>query len=171
MHSDENPTIDSENCNLNVSQPDLLNDQQNADISIESVPNKSHNKPEKNDKNSGKVEKIQAFGCYICSTVCTVKYCLKKHFKKHHIGTEYEHSKALQLMFKCNECESTFEMYHQIERHFTKNHENLLDPQKIQLGNTLKSAEDLFKQKKKQKQPKCDIETEKCTEATVDLLS
>ena len=169
-HSDENPTIDCDNSDLNVNQEDFLNDQENnsnADISIENVPNKSPNKPEKNDKNPGKVEKIQAFGCYICSTVCTVKYCLNKHFKKHHSGTEYEHSKALKLMFKCHECESTFEMYHQIEEHFTENHENLLDPKKIQVGTTMKSAEDLFRQKKKslkEKDPKCYVETEKCTE-------
>ena len=175
VHSDENPTIDNDNCNLNVSQPDFLNDQQNADISIENVLNKSPSKPEKNDKSPGKVEKIQAFGCYICSTVCTVKYCLKKHFKKHHIGTEYEHSKALKLMLKCSECESTFEMYHQIEIHFAENNVNeLLNPEKIQLGNTMKSAKDLFVQKKKslkQKDPKCDVETEKCTEAAGYLFN
>ena len=136
-----------------------------------SIDKTDGNSPIKVEESHEKI--VKAYECYICQAVYKVKFSVKNHILKVHPSENYDHKKVECQNFKCPGCQESFEIYHQLEIHFVDMHkEQLLDPEKIYIGENEFSAANLFARKttkstkveKVKKSVQCDI----CNETLFD---
>ena len=99
--------------------------------------------------NSSNAPKIKAFKCFACPAVFLRKFSTKGHFETKHPNEKYDSSKILAIKFVCYECVLAFEIYGQLEDHFTQSHQETIDPVKVILENTQTTASELLKRKPK----------------------
>ena len=99
--------------------------------------------------NSSNAPKIKAFKCFACPAVFLRKFSTKGHFETKHPNEKYDSSKILAIKFVCYECVLAFEIYGQLEDHFTQSHQETIDPVKVILENTKTTASELLKRKPK----------------------
>ena len=108
----------------------------------------SQNKNKKSTKNNKNKKPVQ---CYAqeCEAVFIMAIPnLKNHFTKYHSKAEFDSSKVLSIKYMCYNCSNEYETYSLLEKHFAEKYPSLtLNPKKVFLGETLKSASVLLKLK------------------------
>ena len=89
---------------------------------------------------------IKPFQCSACDSVFKAKPNVKTHFKRMHPNEQYDSSKIQNIKFKCYHCETVTVTYDHLEKHFLKFHTTqILNPKKVMLGSTKKTAATLLK--------------------------
>ena len=138
--------LGDENSNKMDKTNDLLGSSEITENSIDKTDDNSPIKAEEKCKSHEKV--VKAYECYICEAVFMVKFSVKNHVLKNHPTENYDHKKVECQNFKCSGCQESFEVYHQLEIHFADMHkEQLLDPEKIYIGENEFTAANLFARK------------------------
>ena len=161
----------NENSNKVDKTNDLLGSSEITENSIDKTDDNSPIKAEEKCKSQEKV--VKAYECYFCEAVFMVKFSVKNHVLKNHPTEIYDHKKVVCQKFRCSHCQKSFEIYSLLETHFADIHkEQLLNPEKIYIGDTECTAANLFSRKPtkstKDEKVKKSVQCDNCHETFFD---
>ena len=108
----------------------------------------SKNKNKKSNKNNKNKKPVQCYAQECEAVFISAIPNLKNHFTKYHSKAEFDSSKVLSIKYMCYNCSNEYETYSLLEKHFAEKYPSLtLNPKKVFLGETMKSASVLLKLK------------------------